>query len=228
MISNRLKAIVSLIKNDNNIADIGSDHGYVLLELRKKGFKSKLLGVENKEHPFLRLKKNIMASGIKDIACSLSNGLDALPNNYKTIVIAGMGFDVIKNIISQNIDKLDHITNIVIDSHTDKDKVRPYFLSLGYDVEDETIIFEDNIYYDLIAFIKVNSIQKYSKEELEFGKINLKAKSSTFINMLNAEIVKNNDIINKINNSNSKRINELEKSNNYLRGILNENKSSIN
>lgn len=228
MISNRLKTIVSLIKSDNNIADIGSDHGYVLLELRKKGFKSKLLGVENKEHPFLRLKNNIDISKEKDIKCSLSDGLNAITNEYKTIIIAGMGFDVIKQIISNNIDKLAFITNIIIDSHTDKNKVRPYFLSLGYDVEDEIVIYEDNIYYDLIAFHKVDSVSDYTFEELEFGKINLKNKTDVFVNMIKSEIVKNNNIINKINNNENIRVIELKKRNEYLRGILNENKSSIN
>ena len=220
MISKRLSAIVNLIKNDNNIADIGSDHGYVLLELRKKGFVSRLMGVENKKNPFLHLKENVARSGYQNIECVYSDGLNDVDNEFKTIVIAGMGFDIIKNIILSNKEKLKYINNIIIDSHTDKSKVRPFFISLGYDIDDEVVIFEDDIYYDLVSFKKCNNIQKYTMEELEFGKINLLNKSNDFKNMIIDEINKNISIIQKINDPSSLRVGELNKRNDYLRGII--------
>ena len=220
MISKRLSAIVNLIKNDNNIADIGSDHGYVLLELRKKGFVSRLMGVENKKNPFLHLKENVARSGYQNIECAYSDGLNDVDNEFKTIVIAGMGFDIIRNIILSNKEKLKYINNIIIDSHTDKSKVRPFFISLGYDIDDEVVIFEDDIYYDLISFKKCNNIQKYTMEELEFGKINLLNKSNDFKNMIIDEINKNIYIIQKINDPSSLRVGELNKRNDYLRGII--------
>lgn len=220
MISKRLSAIVNLIKNDNNIADIGSDHGYVLLELRKKGFVSRLMGVENKKNPFLHLKKNVIKSGYQNIECLYSDGLNDVSDDFKTIVIAGMGFDIIKNIILTNKNKLEHIENIIIDSHTDKNKVRPFFITLGYNIDDEVVIFEDNIYYDLVSFKKSNNIQKYTTEELEFGRINLLKMSDDFKSMILDEINKNLSIIQKINDSTSSRVHDLMKRNDYLRGII--------
>lgn len=221
MISNRLLAIVNLIKNDNNIADIGSDHGYVLIELRKQGFKSNLLGVENKVNPYNRLIKNIKLSNFSDIDANLSDGLDMVSAQYHTIILAGMGFNNIVTIISKNIAKLKNITNFIIDAHTDKGKVRDYFSSLGYKIEDETIVFEDNIYYDLINFVKCQNSPNYTKEELEFGPINLIKKEDSFINMIKFEIERNKMLISKLNSEKCKsKIKNLESRNLYLEGII--------
>ena len=190
MISKRLSAIVNLIKNDNNIADIGSDHGYVLLELRKKGFVSRLMGVENKKNPFLHLKENVARSGYQNIECVYSDGLNDVDNEFKTIVIAGMGFNNIKEIVLRDIDKGNYRETFIIDSHTNQDEVRTFFYNLGYKVDDEMIIYEDSIYYDIIRF-SLNRINiNYNSLELEFGPFNLKNKPVAFINMCNEKINK--------------------------------------
>lgn len=223
MLSKRLNKIVNFVKNDNGIADIGSDHGYVLFKIREKGFMSRLLGVENKKAPFLRLQQNIKKYKVTGVDAILSDGLDDMTSEYKTIIIAGMGFDTIKMIVTKNINKISFINNFVIDAHTDKAEVRPFFTSLGYKIINEEIIFEDGIYYDLISFEKCESAINYSKVELEFGPYNISNKPQLFKDMLNSEIQKNTIIIEKINNLNSDKSKMLTARNEYLRGILNEN-----
>lgn len=221
MISNRLNEIVNLINRDQNIADIGSDHGYVLIELRKRGFKSKLLGVENKKAPFLHLKNNIALYSNINIECDLSDGLDNVSSDYKTIIIAGMGFQTISEIINKNIQKLDAIDTFVIDSHTDKAKVRPFFISLGYRIGDEKVIYEDGIYYDVIRFEKSDNVINYSKEEKEFGPFNIQRKDDVFIKMVQDEIYYNNSILEKIKNTKAaEKINSLNNRNLYLMELI--------
>lgn len=221
MISNRLNEIVNLISQDQNIADIGSDHGYVLIELRKRGFKSKLLGVENKKAPFLHLKNNVdLYPGI-NINCDLSDGLDNLTEEYKTVIIAGMGFQTISEIILRNVKKVDNIDTFIIDAHTDKSKVRPFFKTLGFKVDDEKIIYEDGIYYDVIKFIKTKETINYTKQQEEFGPINLIKKEPNFVHMIEDEIVYNDSIIEKIKNTKAiDKIETLKSRNEYLKNIL--------
>ena len=210
MISIRLQSIVDLITEDNNIADIGSDHGYVLISLRNKGFKSKLLGVENKLAPFKNLESGLKENNINDVDISLSDGLKEVGPEFKTIVIAGMGFDTIKKIIEESKYKLENVEYFVIDSHTSFQKVRPYFISLGYDVDDEQIIYEDSIYYQLIRFKKTNIKPNYSERELTYGPINISKKGNNFINYINSEIDTRKEILSKIPKSNKKFLKLLD------------------
>ena len=101
MVSQRIKFIANIIEDRSDLADIGSDHGYLLFELVNNGFSHKLLGVENKIGPFKSLKKEV-SSIIKNkkctIDCILSDGIKDLTPNYKSVVIAGMGLPLIKKI----------------------------------------------------------------------------------------------------------------------------------
>ncbi len=214
MISKRLQNIVDLIIEDNNIADIGSDHGYVLVSLRKKGFKSDLLGVENKLAPFKNLENGLKENNILDVNISLSDGLKDVDSKYKTIVIAGMGFDTIKKIVDESKDKLKNIEYFIIDAHTGLAKTRPYFISLGYDIDDERVIFEDSIYYQLIRFKKSSNKPQYNENELTYGPLNLLRKEKSFLEYIQSEINIKKDILSKIPENNEKTnkiIKEIEK-----------------
>ena len=201
MISERIKKIANLIEDSGDLADIGSDHGYLLFELAKNGFSHKLLGVENKNGPFnalLNEVKNINFAYKCDINAILSDGIKDLTPNFVNVVIAGMGYSLIKKIILSNIEKTSFIENFYIDAHTNIEEIRPFFLSIGYDVFNETMIFEKGIFYSLIHFKKTKEIQKYNKNELKYGPININRKEETFVLYLKSKREefkrKNNDI----------------------------------
>jgi len=210
MISERLQNIVDLIIEDNNIADIGSDHGYVLVSLRKKGFKSDLLGVENKLAPFKNLENGLKENNIIDVNTSLSDGLKDVDSRYKTVVIAGMGFDTIKKIIDESKEKLKNIQYFIIDAHTGLAKTRPYFISLGYDIDEEKVVFEDSIYYQLIRFKKTLQKPNYNEKELTYGPLNISRKDNSFVQYIKNEINIKKDILSKIpkNNQKSYKLNQ--------------------
>ena len=130
MISERIKKIANLIEDSGDLADIGSDHGYLLFELAKNGFSHKLLGVENKNGPFnalLNEVKNINFAYKCDINAILSDGIKDLTPNFVNVVIAGMGYSLIKKIILSNIEKTSFIENFYIDAHTNIEEIRPFF-----------------------------------------------------------------------------------------------------
>ena len=190
MISNRLNQIVNFIKDDHDVADIGSDHGLLLVLLNERNFSNKALGVENKIGPYKNLERTIKSINKPNFSSNLSSGLDNVSKNYQTIVIAGMGFNNIKEIVLRDFDKGNHRETFVIDSHTNQDEVRTYFYNLGYKVDDEMIIYEDSIYYDIIRFSLNRNNIHYNSLELEFGPFNLKNKPAVFINMCNEKINK--------------------------------------
>lgn len=223
MFSKRLINISKLIKDDGDAADIGSDHGFLIEILLENGFKHHLLGVENKVGPYKNLEKTFLDLTKKydNVRISLSDGLNEVDENYSTIVLAGMGFNNIKTIIENNTKKLNHINRFVIDCHTEINKVRSFFVNLGYEIEDEMVVYEDEIYYDLISFVKSNKSQNYSSLELKYGPINLKNRTTDFLSKIRYLEETNNNLLSKINDTNRK--NEILKEITELKEILYEN-----
>ena len=96
-LSKRLQAIYDMVPN-GVVADIGSDHGKLIISLFQNGIISKGYAIENKKGPYSRLVKAIEDSGCSDsIVPMFSDGISELPSDVDTIVIAGMGgFNIIE------------------------------------------------------------------------------------------------------------------------------------
>ena len=178
-ISKRLKIIHDMVPK-SVVADIGSDHGKLMIALIESKTIAKGYAVENKEGPFERLKNSLTKSGVIDKVTPLfSDGIKDLPSDTKTVIIAGMGGLNIVNILKSHREKLVHVETIIIDAHNAVPEARKEICQLGYAIADEKIVKEDNIFYEIIKFIKADSAI-ISDEDMEFGPILRKEKSATF------------------------------------------------
>ncbi|MDY3777400.1 MAG: class I SAM-dependent methyltransferase [Candidatus Onthovivens sp.] len=176
MLSKRLSIIYSFIDEGSSVVDVGCDHGYLLIELAKNNKSTNLLGVENKLGPFSTLKKNIKLNKLDGkINTSLSDGISNVDSSIDTLVIAGMGSDNIVGIIERNKDKLSLFNTIIIDSHTETEKIRRYFVKKYYKISNEKIIKDNKIVYEIIKFVKGKA--NYSDLEFKYGPIILNNKN---------------------------------------------------
>ena len=176
MLSKRLSIIYSFIDEGSSVVDVGCDHGYLLIELAKNNKSTNLLGVENKLGPFSTLKKNIKLNKLDGkINTSLSDGISNVDSSFDTLVIAGMGSDNIVGIIERNEDKLSLFNTIIIDSHTETEKIRRYFVNKYYKISNEKIIKDNKIVYEIIKFVKGKA--NYSDLEFKYGPIILNNKN---------------------------------------------------
>ena len=116
--SERLQTIADFIDESDTVADIGADHGKLIIEIANKYPKNRYLAVENKKGPFENLENSVKNFNYnKNIECSLSDGMDYLPDYINTLVFSGMGgFNVIE-IILRNEEKLRNIKKIVFSVH---------------------------------------------------------------------------------------------------------------
>ena len=219
MLSKRLQIIADLVPKDSNVADIGCDHGYLLIYLKDNHFNGKLLGIDNKKGPLESFRNNLIQKKYEnEITIKLSDGLKDIDNSFNTIVIAGMGFDNIKKIVLDSKEKLDNIETFIIDSHTKEPEVRKFFVELGYKIEEELIIEENGIFYEIIKFVKGN--KEYSEIEYKFGPILIKDKSDVFKKKWKKKLLKNSEIIKNNNIENIKK-NTFEEENKIIQKIIN-------
>ena len=162
------------------VADIGSDHGKLMIALVQSGTIVKGYAVENKEGPFERLRSNLIRYHVDDkITPLFSDGIKDVTRDVGTIVIAGMGGTNIVNILKAHPEKMVRVQTIIIDAHTSVPLVRREICQMGFAIADEKIVKEDGIFYEIIKFVKADKAI-ISDEDLEFGPILRHEKSATF------------------------------------------------
>ncbi|MDY2575282.1 MAG: class I SAM-dependent methyltransferase [Bacilli bacterium] len=208
-ISKRLLKIASMVPLDIPCADIGSDHGLLVKYLLDNNLVPFCYASDNKKGPFERLKKNLSTYISQNkVEVDLVDGIKNLTNKYKTIIIAGMGGDLIKEILEKEKDKLKNIEYLLLSPHGKEKELREFLTSNQFQIIDENVVYEDH-YYEIILFKKSPEIVNYSTKQLEYGPINLIKKDETFINKYQDRIISNTDLLNN-HQLNHLRIQEIK------------------
>lgn len=216
-LSNRLQCIHDMLPK-GVIADVGSDHGKLMIALFKNGKLTKGYAIENKKGPYQRLVHELEKENLLDKIIPLySNGIEDLPLEVSSIVIAGMGGELICDILKSHKEKLKYVNTIVTDPHSSISLVREEISKLGYVIADEKIIKEDDKFYEIIKFIKAD-IAIYNDKDLEFGPILRNEKCQAFKEKYISRIVEIDNLLSK--NLPSSRVEQLIKEKDKIKSIL--------
>ena len=202
-LSKRLKLVADMIPSNIPCADIGSDHGLLVKYLIENNIIPFAYASDNKVGPYNRLISNLkqyIDSGRLEV--NLKDGIEDLPPKYKTVVIAGMGGELITKIIYSQKDILRNIDYFLLAPQGNEVAVRECLINLGYMIVDENIVFE-NHYYEVILFKKGKC--KYSTKELTYGPINLCKKTDIFIAKYQNKISFNLNILQRYKLSKSRK-----------------------
>lgn len=198
-----------MVPLDIPCADIGSDHGLLVKYLLDNNLVPFCYASDNKKGPFERLKKNLSTYISQNkVEVDLVDGIKNLTNKYKTIIIAGMGGDLIKEILEKEKDKLKNIEYLLLSPHGKEKELREFLTSNQFQIIDENVVYEDH-YYEIILFKKSPEIVNYSTKQLEYGPINLIKKDETFINKYQDRIISNTGLLNN-HQLNHLRIQEIK------------------
>ena len=151
-LSERLERVVSFVKPCASAADIGTDHALVPVELVRRGIVKKAIAMDVRPGPLSRAKEQISRAGLSDqIEPRLSDGLAALkPQEAETVIIAGMGGELIIRILTVGRHMWDSVAQWVLSPHSEVFKVRGWLLENGFAIEKEDMVCEDGKYYVLM------------------------------------------------------------------------------
>ena len=160
-LSLRLQALVSFADPCRCLADIGTDHGYVPIQMLKTGKASAALACDVRPGPLERARKNVEEAALSDrIKTRLGSGLEVLePGEADEIVIAGMGGLLIREILEKGRPVLKTCEKLILSPHTDADVVRAYLYETGFFLTDETMVKEDEKFY---VFLKAEKKSRKS------------------------------------------------------------------
>ena len=102
-ISKRLLCCASMVQPGSRVADIGTDHGYLGIYLLQSGAARHVIACDLRKDPLENARRNAKLFGVDgEMELRLSDGLEKiLPDEVDTVVMAGMGGDLIQRILSQ-------------------------------------------------------------------------------------------------------------------------------
>lgn len=194
LLSKRLKSIGDMITPGYRIADIGTDHAFLPIEMVMSGIIPGALAMDINPGPLETAETHINTFGLSDkIECRLSDGMKALlQDEVRCAVIAGMGGDLIARIIRDDPDK---VYELVLSPHTHPESVRKALRECNYHIIDENMIMDADKYYPVIKAIKSDTLFERSDDADDyFGPVLINKRHSCLISFLLKEKEKFADI----------------------------------
>ncbi|WP_459128668.1 tRNA (adenine(22)-N(1))-methyltransferase [Guggenheimella bovis] len=191
-----MEAIVQLVPTGLAVVDIGADHCKVSNLLAERG--EVVYATEASEGP---LKQ---AEAFKDdrVILSLHDGLKGFHEPVDAAIIAGMGGELIKKILSESFEAFQKLKAIVLQPMQHTEVLREYLLENNFRILKEQIVFENEKFFQIflvepgreepydIRFFKTSSespeiLQAFYKREIDrYEMIYKKSKDESIIDRL--------------------------------------------
>lgn len=156
---NRIKAIASLVDNDALVVDIGTDHAYLPIYLYENDITKNIVASDISSNALLFAKSNLEKHNLRGkIKLVVSDGFKNLDECFDIAIISGVGTETIKKILDNEV-----LPNkLILSSHKNVSDLRKYMFKIGYKIEKEIIVYENNIYYNIIKYVKgKDNLSKY-------------------------------------------------------------------
>lgn len=198
-LSDRLEAVLSFVDCEGAVADIGTDHGHVPVELVRRKLVQRALAMDVRKGPLSRAEENIKAAGLeKKIEARLSDGLEKLrPGEAETVIIAGMGGELIIHILEQGKRMWESVEQWVLSPHSEIPKVRQWLWEHKFPIVRESMVCEEGKYYTILDVrnprVREDSVFKrdinrdISAKQFRYGEFLLKEGAPVFIRYLEEE-----------------------------------------
>lgn len=202
-LSVRLEEIAACIRSSRVIADIGTDHAYLPIELIQRGICEQALACDVRSGPLQRAQEHIQAAGLQEkIETRLSDGFEKImQGEADTAVIAGMGGLLICEILQaenarpKNI--LKEMKQLILQPQSEWDAVRRTLHSLSFQIETERLVLDRDKYYWI--FVCSQGYQHFEKRwQYRYGQSLAQAQAPIFKDYLQQEEEKAKRLLEKL------------------------------
>ena len=152
-VSARLECCAGLVPQGARAADIGADHGYLGISLLLNGRAEFVHASELREQPLRRAMENALRFGVADrMRFSRADGLDAVdPDEVDTIVCAGMGGDLIAQILDRCRWVRDPRYTLILQPQSSGNDLRRKLARMGFAIEQERLVRDGGFLYQAMV-----------------------------------------------------------------------------
>lgn len=205
LLSRRLKTALSMLEPCRCLADIGSDHGYLIVSAIKTGVARRGVAVEINRPPYEQTLRTVELYGLTDsIDVRLGDGLQPLrQGEADALVVAGMGGGTIAGILATGRDRLGAIRQLILQPNVDAAQLRTQLLRDNFVIVDELLVEDGDFIYQVIKAQPGQETQEYSALELEYGRIILKGGSILLNMVIKRDILHWEKVLSELNKAKS-------------------------
>lgn len=169
--SKRLDTIAALVKDGVGVIDVGTDHAYIPILLRKNGYNGFITATDINEAPLKKAKLNLADNDCEDsVELRLCDGFaDCDPEKADTVIIAGMGGDTIVGILDRAEWCMRPGMKLILQPATKAEILRYWLVNNEFKIENDILIKENGMLNQVI-YAEFGVPEKYADAELFTGK----------------------------------------------------------
>lgn len=226
ILSDRLKTIADFVKKGSIVADIGTDHGYIPIYLVENEIAKKVIAADISRDSLQKSIDSVRYLNLEDrIDNRLGDGLELIrPFEIDTLIIAGMGGVLIRDILEANRSVTDSVLRFILQGNTATAELREYLRDNDFVIVDEKLVKEKNQFYEIIVAERGKTFQE-DRDFFDIGKKLIEKKDSLLEEYLNHKIDYDRSILDSIRYLDGDRV--LEKKD-YLSRRINFYKEVLN
>lgn len=151
-LSHRLETLLSLVTPGETVADIGTDHGYIPIELVIRGICRRAIGTDVREGPLSHARRHVERQGLEgQVSLRLGDGLTPLaPGEADRIILAGMGGPLMMRILSEAPETAQAAQELILSPQSEVGIFRKFLREHEYQIGEEAFVEEEGKYYPIL------------------------------------------------------------------------------
>lgn len=152
-LDDRLQALAGLVTEGARVADIGTDHGYLALELVESGRAAFVVAGDKNLGPCEAARRTVreaaLADGLVDVRCG--DGLAVLsPGEVDTVCIAGMGGVLMTEILVAHPEVMERLDALILQPMNGAYELREWLYKNGWHIAAEKLAVADGRLYAIM------------------------------------------------------------------------------
>ncbi len=155
LLSERLRAVASMVTPGSRVCDVGCDHGFVSIWLVEQNVSPRVLAMDVRVGPLGAAGRHVAQRGLEPlIETRLSDGL----HNYEigeadSLICAGMGGRLMMRILGEEKAKTDSFTELILQPQSEIMQFRTWLREQGLRITDEKMVEEDGKFYPMMRAV---------------------------------------------------------------------------
>lgn len=153
-ISARLLACCNYVNQNDRIADVGCDHGYLSIHLLTNSIIRSAIASDVNEQPLLSAVRNAEKYGVRDrMEFYLSDGVRNIPRDFDCMVCAGMGADTMISILEAAPWLKDPKYRLILQCQSRRPELRRWLSDAGYTIRREDLVRDGRFIYTVMEIV---------------------------------------------------------------------------
>lgn len=150
-ISPRLLACCGFVAPNDRVADIGCDHGYLGIHLLLTGKAQSVIASDVRPMPLQSAMHNAHKYGVaQKMSFYLSDGVRSIPQDFDTLVCAGMGADTMISILEAAPWLKSNQYRLILQCQSKTPMLRQYLSQQGWRIAEESVLRDGRFLYTVM------------------------------------------------------------------------------